>query len=54
MATKSKTDKQERRFIVLRKSNGSTLYLSRDVAAALHRYELWRPQKMMFVVCAEL
>ncbi|KAF6028125.1 hypothetical protein EB796_013558 [Bugula neritina] len=37
--------------VVLLKGNGSTLYISRDVAAFLSRYKKYKFDKMLYVVC---
>ncbi len=35
---------------LLRKSDGTTLYLTRDVATARYRVETWHPEKILYVV----
>lgn len=38
---------------LLRKKDGATLYITRDLAAAIHRYEEYRFSKLLYVVGAE-
>ncbi len=38
---------------VLMKSDGTTLYLSRDLASLLWRYERWKPDYLIYVVARE-
>lgn len=39
--------------LVARKSDGTTLYASRDLASALVRIERWKPAKLLYVVATE-
>lgn len=39
--------------VVLMKSNGSTLYITRDIAAAEERIAKYRPDKMIYVVASQ-
>lgn len=36
--------------VIVTKSDGSSLYITRDIAAALHRIESMKPDKMLYVV----
>lgn len=38
---------------LIRKSNGATLYVTRDLAALNYRVEKWHPSKILYVVAAE-
>jgi len=38
---------------IIRKSNGTTLYITRDVAAAHERFEEYKFDKMIYVVAAQ-
>jgi arginyl-tRNA synthetase len=42
----------DRKPALLKKSDGATLYLTRDLAAALHRIEAYRPDRLLYVVGA--
>ncbi|XP_067930648.1 probable arginine--tRNA ligase, mitochondrial [Watersipora subatra] len=44
------TDRGKEQKVVLLKSNGSTLYISRDVAAFLSRHDAYKFDKMIYVV----
>ncbi len=35
------------------KSDGATLYLTRDIAAAEHRFEEWKLDKSIYIVCSQ-
>jgi arginyl-tRNA synthetase len=49
-----KTDENENvPPLVARKSDGTTLYASRDLASALERLERWKPAKLLYVVATE-
>lgn len=37
---------------VLRKADGASLYLTRDIAGVLHRVRAWKPAKLLYVVGA--
>lgn len=39
--------------LVARKSDGTTLYASRDLASAVERLKLWKPAKLIYVVASE-
>ena len=39
--------------LVIRKSDGTTLYASRDLASALERITTWQPVKLLYVVASE-
>ena len=43
-------DLDAKRRVVVTKSDGSSLYISRDIAAALHRLQSFQPAKMFYVV----
>eukprot|EP01120_Amphizonella_sp_Union-15-10_P014445 TRINITY_DN7002_c0_g1_i1.p1 TRINITY_DN7002_c0_g1~~TRINITY_DN7002_c0_g1_i1.p1 ORF type:complete len:591 (-),score=123.04 TRINITY_DN7002_c0_g1_i1:67-1839(-) len=38
---------------LIKKSDGATLYLTRDIAAAVHRYDQYKFDKMFYVVAAQ-
>ena len=43
-------DLPNKRRVTLTKSDGSSLYISRDIAAVLDRFQSFKPQKMIYVV----
>ena len=43
-------DFDSKRRVVVTKSDGSSLYISRDIAAALHRLDSFQPDKILYVV----
>lgn len=43
----------EREELVIQKSDGTTLYSTRDLATILYRKERWDPEHMMYVVASE-
>ena len=43
-------DLDSKRRVVVTKSDGSSLYITRDIAAALHRLDSFQPDKILYVV----
>lgn len=48
-----KLDKHKMPPCLLRKSDGATLYAARDIAAAIHRYNIYKFDKLIYVVGAD-
>jgi arginyl-tRNA synthetase len=48
-----KLDKHKMPPCLLRKSDGATLYAARDIAAAIHRYNTYKLNKLIYVVGAD-
>lgn len=48
-----KLDKHKMPPCLLRKSDGATLYAARDIAAAIHRYNTYKFDKLIYVVGAD-
>ncbi|MEK7309438.1 MAG: arginine--tRNA ligase [Planctomycetota bacterium] len=48
-----KLDKHKMPPCLLRKSDGATLYAARDIAAAIHRYNTYKFNKLIYVVGAD-
>lgn len=46
---KQKDGTQKDQEVILRKSDGSTIYLTRDLCAAIERVERWQPSEMLYV-----
>ncbi|MBD3286999.1 arginine--tRNA ligase, partial [candidate division WOR-3 bacterium] len=47
------SDDEDKPPLVARKSDGTTLYASRDLASAVERIEKWNPSKLLYVVATE-
>lgn len=46
---KQKDGTQKVQEVILRKSDGSTIYLTRDLCTAIERVERWQPSEMLYV-----
>lgn len=47
---KQKDGMQSQQEVILRKSDGSTIYLTRDLCTAIERVERWQPSEMLCVL----